>query len=296
MGNNKSNTDAIEPSRPTFYPDETSGEKVTFFHLYAHAPFFRFAVFADWHIGSKSARLDGVRRYVKHVKDNNLFWVSLGDLAENNLKSSPGSCLEQTLSPDDQHDIIRDLLEPIKHNCLGLVDGNHEYRTKKEAGISFTKSLAESLAIDNRFFRISWLGCIILERARAHQNYFVHGTHGAGGGGTDGGKLNAALKMGRMIQNVDLHLMGHAHSDLTSRPDILRINRDKESGRCLLHHDKQFYQVCGAGLNYMHSYGQRGMMAPSVREQVICEIGIKRKKENGQEKYLKTFKTEVFDL
>jgi len=260
---------------------EYYGEWMRLFHIKVNAPVFRFAPLCDLHWGSPTCREVGIRHHVQRIQDEQIPWVSVGDLLENNIPGAAGLTTEQVFMPGQQYTMMRDLLKPIAHLNIGAVDGNHEYRSKRAADIPLSKLLFENLGIGGNYFNISWVGIITLNHRPGGKvghpcEWVVWGFHGSGGGSTPGGKLNAQHKVDRIVRNPDLVISGHHHnitSDMVERYQIGMNNRlAVPDFKC----SPTFYQACGAGLNYLGSYAHRGNMAPSVRHQVIIEIGVKR--------------------
>lgn len=263
---------------------------------------FRFAVLCDWHWGSPTCCYDGIREFIRHIKKNKIPWVSLGDLLENSLVVySAGSPYDQDMRPSLQEKEVYLLLKDIKDLCLGMINGNHEFRSKKAVDISITANLANRLGIADRYFNDVWAGIFRYEKAKkSHLIWRVWGTHGSGGGWTIGGKLNSAIKAERICSNADLYLSAHSHSDVNSSCLKYELNVNKQNQTPEIKLNRSFFQVCGAGLNYFSSYAVPKLMPPAVREQLIISLKFKRKQlkiENKtKEYYYKILETEKFLL
>jgi len=136
-------------------------------------------------------------------------------------------------------------LAPIRHKCLGFVASNHHNRISKEVGLSLDKVLADRARIP--FLGISATIKIVCGRAA----YFVFMHHGCGGG-TDGNKVNRALKLAQNLIGADVYLTGHTHS-FSHVPDIHKIidrKRDKLT-QITTHH-----VTTGHYLRYEGSYAE----------------------------------------
>jgi len=69
---------------------------------------------------------------------------------ESTLRTSKGEIYNQVGSPEEQRDNIIDWLKPYKEKLIGAVDGNHENRIWKEAGIHLMRDIAKELGIPYR--------------------------------------------------------------------------------------------------------------------------------------------------
>ena len=252
-----------------------SDEDIRLFRIETEKPSFKFAIFCDWHWGGPTCNYRGIRNFVAMVRRLGLPWVSLGDLMENNLRNSAGSVFEQILTPHKQESDVYKLLEPIKDNCIGFIDGNHEYRSKKEADISLALNMAEKLQKGAFYFTDIWAGEISAMPSGLVGNTCstlkVWARHGSGGGSTRGGKANAAAKQERVCVNADLYLSAHTHAIMSNKSYRYSFNHSNNAAPGI--QSMPCYNlICGAGLNYMKSYAAKGGMEPSCRDQVIVNF------------------------
>jgi len=165
----------------------------------------------DVHIGAyacdKQAFVDII---AKIKKDRNGFVILMGDLLDAVLAGDRRYNAYEA-DPDlitfkSQVDWTLAQLKPIRNKILGIIEGNHEEKIKKQVGYDFTEFMAEQLGC--RYLHQSSM--IHLETP--WKTYKILAMHGIGGGATVGGQLN---KIRRMIQNFytapDLVLVGHFH-------------------------------------------------------------------------------------
>jgi hypothetical protein len=135
-----------------------------------------------------------------------------GDLLNNGIKSSVSPCYDEVIKPgDDQIDYLVDLLEPYADHFAGVIDGNHEYRSKKDVNISIAKVYADRL-------KIPYLGVHALLKFQFGKNnkgdalnYIAYMHHGHGGGAGRGGKTSKMIAQESIICRSDIYFRSHSH-------------------------------------------------------------------------------------
>lgn len=163
-------------------------------------------IISDVHIGNEyhnETFFDYAIDYIK--KGKNRKWIYVGDGIENNLRDSPGNCLFQPLSPEEQGELWVKKIKPIRKKCIAYNGtSNHLDRTKKQSGISLEKLLAAQLDLT-----IS-KPIDFLELTIGDHTYDICHQHGASGGTTPGGRINAQR---RFVENneANIFIMGHLH-------------------------------------------------------------------------------------
>lgn len=210
---------------------------------------------SDVHLGAPTCdykKAIGMRDW---AIENDAWVLCLGDIVENATRSSPGSGIfEQTLSPQEQQDLAVDFLRPLtkKGLVLGMVVGNHEWRSANESGVNITKNICDILSIP-------YLGHSIFLNAKVGKiNYTIFGIHGAGGSVTTTGKIGAITKLSQH-READIFLMGHVHEIWIGSDVVLRLNRKRK----MIEERKRYYVLTGAYLKYKGSYGEMKGYAPS---------------------------------
>jgi len=159
----------------------------------------------DIHRGSMHCDVKLVRQHIERIADSpDTYWVSTGDMMETAIKTSKSSCYEAS-SPQEELDALAKELQPIRKKCLGFVASNHQNRIKKDVGLELDKYLAVAA-------RIPFLGIgAVIKVVCGRTAYFVKMHHGVGGG-TDGNKVNRAMKLAQNTLGADIYLTGHTHS------------------------------------------------------------------------------------
>ncbi len=227
----------------------------------------------DVHYGDDLSSIAKFRTFIQMIKDDPRFYViCLGDLINNNLKSSKGNCHEDIMSPQEQKKGIIKELTPIKDKILYMVSGNHEYRTNKEAGSDPTEDIAMVLGVpyerDGAIFKVT-LG---KDKHNKRVAYVISAFHGQGGGRKVSAGLNIAEDFLSCMDGVDIITIGHTHKLTSGRISSLRVD---PKNNCITQIDKLIV-VGGHWVEY-GGYAERGMMRPSpVGPGVIMLDGTKK--------------------
>ena len=207
----------------------------------------------DVHLGSPTCDIDKFVKTMAFIKATDCKIILMGDLLEAASKSSVGSgWVEQTASPQDQLDALKEVFKPIKDKILLVLDGNHEERIWKNSGISVSKVLADHLGAPYGGY-----SAFVYIRV-GKQNYVVHAQHGSTGARYLRTKMHAAMKTAEHT-DADLYLYGHTH-ELASAVQPYR--RYDKRGRYVGMKKKRFV-LTGGFLNYFGGYAERKNMNPS---------------------------------
>lgn len=216
---------------------------------------------SDLHIGDLLFHHVEFQRFCEFILEKPYrFIVVNGDIINNNLKMSAGSPYDDIISPNDQKKEAIRMLRPIIDRILSMNGGNHETRSKKEAGLDVTEEIAGALGVpyneDENLVRVS-LGK--KKNSSKRFIYTVYITHGTGGGKKPGSLLNNLEDLSKNIM-ADVYILGHGHKRLGHKailrvPD-LRTNKINEV--------EQLYTASAAWLKY-GGYAVQKMYRPQVR-------------------------------
>ena len=166
----------------------------------------------DSHIGDPSFAEQLFMQKIEEVRvTENALVLLTGDMINNALKNSVSNSYDQVLQPAGQIRYLVKLLAPIKDKIIGVISGNHEWRTTKDTDISPAEIYAAKLNVpylgDEAFIKISF------GQSSHHHNkiyYGVYAYHGAGGGRLAGSKVNVVQRMTSVII-ADVYISGHTH-------------------------------------------------------------------------------------
>jgi len=229
--------------------------------------------FGDLHIASIAFQKDAFLKLVQEIKENHGYWIGMGDFGEaiavTDRRFDPDSIRKEyrnELPRYHQLEVreLKEMLEPIRNTCLGILEGNHEAALR-------TSQFDMTWALCN-YFEWPNLTTQAFIRLNLHHpvrqktldcDLFV--AHGYGASRTKGG---AVAKLQRLLDNflADLVLMGHQH---IAQPVIdAKIRLPKRAQKVYI--DKKirlgffvpsFYLTYKGGVD---TYASRKLYAPSI--------------------------------
>lgn len=215
----------------------------------------------DLHIGSPMSYYQEIFKYGKtHYNIEGLYYVLLGDMLDNALKDSVGDIHDQTCSPTNQKQIFAELIKTLgPHKILGVVEGNHEERTKKISGTSLLKDSCEYNDIP--FSETILVLSMALGKKYSSNilNYCVVLSHGCGGGTTLGGKAATMSKLPNIIANQDVYITGHTHESIQTKQTRYLYSIEYKK---LMKQD--YYQVSVGSWMGFERYQQKFLMKPQA--------------------------------
>jgi len=176
---------------------------------------------SDVHYGNPLFSKVHFLRTLKFLEKSNVFGFLNGDLCESTLRTSKGEIYKQVGSPEDQRDDISGLLYPYRHKLLGAVDGNHEDRIWREAGIHIIRDIARNLGIPYRpeglLHKVSFGDYCNRHKGQPFTFWFYQ-THGYGGARTKSAKAVKVERVATWI-HADFYAMSHDHV-VNVAPDV----------------------------------------------------------------------------
>ena len=211
--------------------------------------------FGDLHIGYKTFNAEKAQYVVdwickKRDAGEDVQWIGMGDYFDNTPPShvyyNPDT---ELISPQQQVFAFVELVKPIRHECIGLLYGNHEMRSiNNKTGFDPIQQAEVMLNIPPMY------------RDLGTQHYFyvvddgtpygVFATHGSSRGYFFSTKVQSKIRKLlnlELLADADIYLMGHMHDYLhLSRQKIVAPNRLGRS----------WYIMTGAFVEYFGSYGE----------------------------------------
>jgi len=176
---------------------------------------------SDPHYGNPLFSKRHFMRTLKFLERPQAFGFLNGDLCESTLRTSKGEIYKQVGSPEDQRDEMIDFLYPYREKLLGAVDGNHEDRIWREAGIHIVKDIARALGIPYRseglLHKISFGSGSSYHPEYPFVFWFYH-NHGYGGARTKSAKAVKVERTATWI-HADFYAMSHDHV-VNVAPDV----------------------------------------------------------------------------
>lgn len=220
----------------------------------------------DVHLGSRQSNVLYFEKFIDYIlSQENCVTILNGDLAETATKISVGKAMfEESENFPDQLRILYDLLLPLAEQgkILGMGPGNHEERIANMIGINPMEILADKLNVPyfgyQGFFRVNV----------GDTQYKLAFHHGAGGGSTQGGKINASMKMNKVIGNADLYFSGHTHGKLWHEDVVFMMDDESDELVKQIRH----YVVGGSFVEYWEGYPEMKALPPSNTGLVRCHL------------------------
>jgi predicted MPP superfamily phosphohydrolase len=223
----------------------------------------------DLHIGDPGARVDLFEKLVEQIKNNeNEYLILLGDLVNNGIKSSLTNTYEETMPPSEQKRTAITMLRPVADKILGMVGGNHEYRTKKEVDQDISLDIALALGIENRYDPYH----LIIDLLVGESRYVFYVFHGHSATRLPGGTVNAYQQVQLNIFGVDAYLHGHSHIPYAIPYTTYFYAPNNKQVQL-----KTFYDISVASWISWTGYAARKQMRPRPVVQVVLSLPSKQK-------------------
>lgn len=167
-------------------------------------------VISDLHCGASSFNQ---RKALKHrdfiLAEPDRYCIDLGDTFDNTLKSSIGNVYENTLTPSEQRSWVKEYYRPMNDRLLAVCESNHSERSVRDSDFSPQEWLSDITG--SAFIRYQAVLAVTVGDSAKGQTYLLHLWHGSTAAQTDGGLLNALLRLPVRVQGCHAYLSGHAH-------------------------------------------------------------------------------------
>lgn len=190
----------------------------------------------DTHDGVKNFDLLKLKKVVDWIRyKENAYWLGMGDYCEFIGYTDDKRFDPKAIDPQFYGDLdnlhfaqikhISDLLKPIGHKCIGLLEGNHENTIHRKCQTDATDIIAYNLKTRNlgfvTFIRL-FITRIKAPRKGVTQVVKIYATHGWGGGRLIGADLNALQALSKDF-DADIYLSGHTHKKGTANTERLDV-------------------------------------------------------------------------
>ena len=225
---------------------------------------------SDLHLGDPNCNIEKFLGYRDWLEETpNAYTLLNGDILNTAIKDSVSDIYTETMSPQEQIKKAVELFSPVKDKILGVVNGNHERRISKIAGIDITEVMADRLGVwyagDEVFIKLRF-GRKPNKKPVA---YTIYSTHGFGSGRTVGSKVNNLQKLSDIVL-ADLYIASHTHF-MTAHQDIYLVPDTRNNNIMKV---KRTFVSSGAFLDRGRGYGvQKGYPA--------CKLGSPRIRLDG---------------
>lgn len=225
----------------------------------------------DIHLGSSHFDKKKFEQYIKMVKnDENGVLILNGDLINNAIKTSVSDIYTDTMSPENQLDMLYEYLLPIKDKVIGCTTGNHEERTYRLTGIDVSKNLCYRLGIEDLYSPIANIIFLSFGKSRGRDNirntFSIYHSHGVGGGRTVGAKANSVKRMSEIV-HADIYIHSHTHVPMAFKSNYVMSNCSNKGIKEItrLFANTQSYEAFGG-------YGERMLLTPTNNDGVVITL------------------------
>ena len=195
--------------------------------------------FGDIHLGTKNCDEVKLQETIDYIKNKeNCYWIGMGDFLDlinyHDKRFDPESLanwiptkkLNQIASV--QIDRFVEYIKPIKHKCIGLLEGNHEESIAKYHDRKVVYDIIQKLG--NGIKNLSYTCFVRLLFNRALNNHhgasnsiIIHASHGFGGGLYEGASLNRLLRQAE-FWDAEIFLVGHCHKKRTAMRNTIGMS------------------------------------------------------------------------
>lgn len=231
------------------------------------------------HIGAPQSDIEFIKEHLYRFKhDPTGVMIYMGDGGECVTKLSKGEIFTQTMNPTEQLKMCRNLLWPFRDRILFGVEGNHDYRTFKETGLSWTESLL--LALQVPYLGVSALWQLSIPRA----TFDIYTHHGIDSGVNIGTKVNKAKAFENFIM-ADAIFSAHSHACMEVQPRhiaYLSQGGSTESHERLCWRTTYEY-ICGCAYDSRSGYAERKGYPPLLPGYLTVKFHVKwQDRPNGK--------------
>jgi hypothetical protein len=223
------------------------------------APYITIYPIVCWHIGAAQSDEKFILEHIKRIEeDDNAKVVYLGDGGECVTKLSKGDLYGQLLNPQQQHDVLVEVLQPIKEKLLFGVRGNHGHRIYKETGLDFDANLCHRLGIP--YLGVATFANITVNRS----TYDLYFHHGIDSGVTAQAKVSQAEQFVKFI-DADALFTAHSHYAAELMPALIQ-SADNHNNRVETKLRKQY--ICGSCYDSRTGYAEDKGYSPLIPAQI----------------------------
>lgn len=222
-------------------------------------------ILGDNHMGDHNCDMKLIQQQIEYINSKpNVFCIGIGDYINNALKLSKTD-VYSAVSPQKEFQLAVETFKKIKTSkWIAMTTGNHEHRTYREAGIDLNQFLAYELGIEEIYHPTISVVHLCLKNTA----YWIHIHHGAGGGISKGGTANKMKRLGDIIPNTDLVLMGHTHQQMMFTESRYIIEKKHEK----IKKHTQYIVNTGSTLGYQDGYAEAMMLSPVQKGNAIVTL------------------------
>jgi hypothetical protein len=190
---------------------------------------FKVHPIGDIHLGTKHCAEDKIKSRIQQIKNDPLaLWIGMGDYGEFISAKDPrhdGKVVADWVDPNEisesEIEHIVDLFRPIKSQCIGLLEGNHEDAFRKHQDGDPQKQICKRLGLINLGYS-AFIRLVFRRGGVAGREFLGVVSHGSGCAITRGAKVT---RLERFMDNFDArwYAHGHVHDIITSNKHYMEL-------------------------------------------------------------------------
>lgn len=196
----------------------------------------------DFHLGDPNHSPKILNEIVAWaLESDNRFITIDGDIFNAALTSSISDVYSEEFTMDKCMELFGDFIDAITpEKILVCIDGNHDQRVWKSAGIDPVKYVCNSHGVrysQGEAYLTIKVGCWNEKKPKPRKiMYTMYITHGVGGGRTAGAKVNSLLRLSEIVM-ADVYIQGHQHDPVIKPKKIYEFS---SQGNSVVERDQMF--------------------------------------------------------
>jgi len=217
---------------------------------------------ADAHVGDGAADERILRAEVEYIAaEPNRVCILAGDMINWATRTSKSDPTRQKYTNEQQYDLIKKILDPIRPRIIGAVVGNHEDRPTDNGGLNMTYHYCGLVGIPYLAYAgMIRLGVGTKTAGNPRQTYYIGIHHTTGGGATPAAKLTSVNKLALIMPNCDLFLGAHRHG-YAANDDHVYLPPGQKGGE--LRTLRRDYVSLPTPMDWRKSYAVKKQYAPT---------------------------------
>lgn len=234
-------------------------------------PYINIYPIGDLHLGSGNFCLESFNKWKKLVSEDPYSKIVIvGDMIDNGLKTSKTNSFEASMQPFQQKKWLEEEFRPFADKIIGVVQGNHEYRSSIVADFCPLYDVMAKLDLEDLYRpNMAFIKVNLGERNADRQcSYTIMLTHGASKTKTN--------NFGYAVDGMDIMVTGHIHQPSNTFPAKIVIDSKNESVSL-----RSFTHVTVPSFQKLGGYALKGMFLPqSMKIPIIRLDGTKKEVNN----------------
>lgn len=229
---------------------------------------------SDCHIGHKDCMINELKKVIKYIEENDNVYCTLGgDIIDNAVLTGKNlGIYDADMTPMKSIEYAVELFRPIKDKILGVVSGNHEYRSEKVTDTNPLYLLCCELQIQEVYRdAVAIIKVNVGKRNSTNQCYTILLHHGKG---TSKSSIDKDREFMLNFSGVDICVTGHTHQGRVAKFGTYEVNKS-----CNRVSYRKISVVVTNSFLKDADYALRGMMVGCVNDIITFDLKLQKTKE-----------------